>query len=414
MDFFLTRNRKILFENFTALSVLQMANYALPLITLPYLVRVLSPDRFGLIAFAQAIIQYFVLFTDFGFNFSAVREISINRENKNKVSEIFCTVYFIKTVLTIISFLILVLAVIITPKLKSEWLLYLLMYGIVIGNMLFPIWFFQGIECMKYVTALNVSSKLIFTVLVFGMIRQESDYIIFPVISSLGYIVAGVTGFWIAVRKYSIQLIIPTREFIISQLKISGYFFASRVCLALYSVSNTVLLGIFTTNEITGFYAAAEKLIRAIEGMNQPIINTLYPYIAKTRNKRLYKYAVYMGGGIGCIAFIILILFSQEITQLLYGKDFQTTAHILQLYAIDLTIVFPSGLIGLPILAAFGHIRYLNYTNVLGFIIYVIFIVGMALILSELNVYLIVVSIILSEATVLISRIAGLKKYSLW
>jgi len=141
-----TPARKRLLENFLSLSVLQGVNYILPLITVPYLVRVLGPEKFGLLAFIRAFVQYFAILTAYGFGFSATRKISICREDKERVSEIFSSVILIKSGFMLISFFVLTALVFAIPKFNTERMVYLFAFGMVVGNVLFPVWFFQGME----------------------------------------------------------------------------------------------------------------------------------------------------------------------------------------------------------------------------------------------------------------------------
>ena len=124
---------KKIIENIVSLTGLQFASYILPLITLPYLTYVLGPDKFGLTQYAISLITYFQMFTDYGFNLSATRELAIVREDKKKVSEIFSTVMFIKLMLTVVSFVALLAIVTFIPKFSNDADVYLLTFGIVVG-----------------------------------------------------------------------------------------------------------------------------------------------------------------------------------------------------------------------------------------------------------------------------------------
>jgi PST family polysaccharide transporter len=204
-NLFATKTRRKLFENFLSLSFLQFANYIFPLITLPYLVRVLGPEKYGLIAFAQAFIGYFQILTDYGFNLSATREISINRENKEKVSEIFSSVMIIKFFLLLFSLGLMTIIVFSFKKFRQDWLIYYLTFGMVLGQTLFPIWFFQGMGRMKYITFLNVLAKLIFTIAIFIFVKRSSDYLYIPLLNSSGFIVAGILALFLHVSNYLLQ-----------------------------------------------------------------------------------------------------------------------------------------------------------------------------------------------------------------
>jgi len=111
---------KTVLENFFSLSSLQGVNYILPLIVLPYLIRVLGPEKIGLIAFAQSFVQYFVILTDYGFNLSATRQIALYRERKEQLHQIFTSVLAVKLILVIIGFFLMMLIVNIFPRFKQD------------------------------------------------------------------------------------------------------------------------------------------------------------------------------------------------------------------------------------------------------------------------------------------------------
>lgn len=333
------KDYKRLIENFFSLSGLQIAGYILPLITLPYLVRVLGPDKYGLIAFASSFIVYFQILTDYGFNLSATREISIHRENKEKISEVFSAVMLIKIILLTISFLIFSIIIFIVPQFKSNWQIYYLTFGIIIGNVMFPTWFFQGMEKMKYITILSLVSQTIFTISIFIFIRHTSDYIYVPLINSLGFIVAGILGFAVVFKYFDVGLKLPNYKTIKFHFIEGWHVFISTVAISLYTNTNIFVLGLFTNNTIVGYFAAGEKIIRAAQGIYGPLYQSLYPYISKltTVSSReaitvIKKSAVIMFV-LTSVVSIILFFGADVIVQLLLGPEFLESVIVIKILA---------------------------------------------------------------------------------
>jgi len=358
--FFATETRKRLAENFLSLSILQGLNYILPLITLPYLVRVLGPEKYGLIAFAQAFIGYFMILTDYGFNLSATREISINREDKQKVSEIFSSVLTIKFFLCILSFLILV-SLLFIPKFKKDWLVYIFTFGMVLGNVLFPVWFFQGMEKMRYITILNIVAKSIFTVCIFIFIKKMSDFLYVPLINSLGYLVAGVLSLKIVFKNFAVKFVIPSFEDIKHQLKEGWHIFISQINISFFNNTNAVILGIFTNNTIVGYYSAAEKLIRVVMSLQIPMLNSIYPTMSRLINEDIKKSInfarkILIYGSCGYLILLIsLLIFSHKIILMVLGNNFENSEIIFKVLLIIPLTVFINNIYGTQFLLNIGH-----------------------------------------------------------
>jgi PST family polysaccharide transporter len=331
-DTYKNHKKKRLIENFFSLSLLQGINYFLPFVTLPYLTRVLGVGNFGLVMFAQAFIQYFIMLTDYGFSLSATREIAVNRENVNKISEIFSCVLFIKMTLTALGFGILCAVIFAVGKFSSEWMLYLFTYGIVIGYTLFPVWLFQGMERMKYITLLSIAAKTIFTISIFVVIRQRSDYLYVPALNSLGFIIAGVLGIWISIKHFRVRILWPGWSGIKRRMTDGFHIFATSFLPQLYSSSTTFILGLLTNNILVGYYAAAAKVVDALNSIIYVISQTFFPYL----NRQFSYHRSFRNIIIGTGLVLSAIIFWQAdlIVNIIFGSEYTESIMLLRILAL--------------------------------------------------------------------------------
>ena len=356
-----TEDKKRLLSNFFSLSILQAFTYILPLLTLPYLVRVLGVEKFGLVMFAQAFIMFFNILVDYGFTLSATREISINRNDNNKITEIFSSVMIIKIILILVSFIILSIILFSFEKFSSNWDLYYLTFLVVIGQALFPVWYFQGMEKMKYITIVNIASKLLFTIAIFIFIQNESDYILVPLLNGLGFILGGVLSLWIVYKNFNQSFALQSYQTLMIHLKDSSQFFLSRVSVGIYTSANVFVLGLFTNTTFVGYYSIAEKLYQAMQQFYHPVVQALYPYVAKERNITLFKKVFLSIVVLNLFGVIFLYFTSEYIFNFLFTQEIgNESITVFNILLIANLIAVPSMVIGYPFLGALGFSKYAN------------------------------------------------------
>lgn len=330
------RTQKKLLSNILSLMVLQGANYILPLITLPYLVITLGVEKFGILAFAQAIITYLNTLVDYGFNLSATRAIATNSQDSKNVSSVFISVILIKIFLLCVSFVILSVLISSFDRIGSEAIVYYMAFGALIGNLLFPVWYFQGTEDMKYITYINILSKLLFTVAIFVFVHEQADYALVPMLNSLGLIIGGAIALFIAIRR--IEFHIPTFEYVKSIFKESTSLFVSNASISLFTASNTLILGLFASNAVVGIYAAMERLMTAIKYFYAPLYQGLFPWLAKKDRvaivgfvSRFFPYISVFG----LLVTILIAVFAHPILTLIYqNKTISDHYEVLQIFSL--------------------------------------------------------------------------------
>lgn len=348
----LSANRK-LFENFTSLSILQFSNYLIPFITFPYLVRVLGPSKFGLINFAAAFTAYFGLITDYGFDLSGTRQISVHRDDREKISSIFSSVLTVKISLFLISSVFFFLLLFTFPKFRSDAAVYLLSYAALPGSVIFPVWYFKGTEKMKYLTVFNLAVKIMVMILIFSFVRDEADYYYVVAFNSAGSVLMGVFSLVFIVRRFEVKFALPSFSDILYQLKEGWYVFVSVLSVSLYTTSNIFILGLFADSRIVGYFAAADKIRSAALSFLDAAAQSVFPHVSllfsRSRQsglafvRKLLRYtSIYTF--VLCLA---VFIFAEDIIRIVLGEAYGPSVPVLRIVAFLPFIISLSNIAGI-------------------------------------------------------------------
>lgn len=331
------KDAKVLVTNFAYLSLLQVASYIFPLLTLPYLSTVIGVEGFGKIAFASAVMVWFVTISDWGFNYTATRDVAQNRDDKEKMSEIFSNVLWAKLLLMVISFLILLLTILTIPKFRENQLIILITFIMIPGKIMFPDWFFQALERMKYITILDVLSKLIFTIAVFVFIKEKQDFILQPLFISLGFVFSGFIAMYFILAKWKFKLKAPNISSIISTIKGSTDVFINNIMPNFYNSFTVLLLGFYGGNLSNGLLDGGSKFVNIMQQFMNIIARTFFPYLArKLNNHHIYvKINIYLS-----LTFsVFLFLFAPMIIKIFFTQEFYDSIVVLRIMSFSVFLI---------------------------------------------------------------------------
>lgn len=338
--------------NFINLAFVQAANLLLPLITIPYVIRTVGFENFGLVAFATSIVNYFSVFINYGFNLTATKAVSQNRNDSHYLNKLFCTVTYSKVLLSFTSILIFLVLSILIVSIKNNFYVYLYLLLSIIFTNLSPDWFFQGIQQLKFLTYLNLSLKIISTILTFFLIKVTSDYYylaIIPFINS--FFLFAISHLYIQI-KHKFRYLRVDLSNIFKELYQSRFIFLSQVKITFFNNFNTVVLGFLTDNKIVGIFSSADKIIKVFSSIQVPIVTALFPHIAmKIKNSRetvfyeLKKIAIYGSVLYGAILIILFIL-APWISQIMFGAEVHQIALLIRIMSFIPLFIFINNLFG--------------------------------------------------------------------
>lgn len=339
------KNYRQLIENFFSLSILNALNVLLPLVTLPYILHVVGKANYGAYSYVYTVLQYVIMFSTYGFNFSATKQISQCRDDKEAVSRIYNAVIACKGVIAVVLSALLFLSSRIVFKDEVGLLMFLYGLGMVVGDIFTPVWLFQGMEKMKYMTLVNASSKILFTVLIFIVVREREDFDLLILLNSFGYLLAGLLSLILVYRQFHIRFCRTTIKELLFQIKEGGAVFGSTFGMNLYRNANVIILKQFVSDDLVGLYSAAEKVIKGFQSLISPAAQALFPHLSLRfkgqsikNNMHLLRKISLPFTAVVVLVTICVYAFAPLISDILCGEEFVACVPLIRI--MTLVILF--------------------------------------------------------------------------
>lgn len=389
--------------NTGALFVLQLANYVLPFILIPFLTRKLGVSLYGVVALGLAMVQLACIFTDFGFNLSATQKVAQNYKDKVYIRKVVCAVHICKFFLLFpIVFFVFLFVVLQKEMYEANEAFFWLLLLPIVGQTFQPLWLFQGIERMGFITLFVVIARGFYVVLVLMWVNVSDDYLWVAIANGTAQITAAIiaTGFML---RLGFTPLWPGWRFVKDVFFSSMEFFWSRAAVATYTAGGAFYLGLVSGPVAVAHYSAAEQLYKGAQALFQPLSQALYPYMTKSRDINLFFKILKFIVALSVVGLAVGLLIGKWLLVSIFGSDFSESYPVLAIFMVTFCMTMPSILFGYPFLGAMGDNRSANRSVMVGGVLQVLLLM-LIYILGWTNGFLVAGSVMIVEGFVLTYR----------
>ena len=352
--------------------IMTFAQYVFPMITFPYLTRILEPDLYGIITHMTSIVVYFQIFVDFGFNLSATKEIAEHQADNKYIGKVLGTVIQSKIILVVISLIVYTFLIKSIPILRDNILLAYLYIGTVVLSIWLPDFMFRGIEKMEIITIRFLASKTITTLLTFVLVRSKDDILWIPLLNIIGFLVAIVLTWYHIKRILKINISYSPIHIITKNIKQSGIYFLSTFATTAFGATNTFMLGaVNLPSSQIAYWGVSYNLISAAQSLYSPIVNSLYPHMVAKKDFKFVKKILYIFMPAITLTTIIVSILSPQIINIFSGAQYSEAVPIFKALLPVLIFSFPAIVIGFPVLGVLGKVKETTFTTIIAAIFHI-------------------------------------------
>lgn len=347
-------------QNGMWLIVLQGFNTIIPILTLPYITRILSKSAYGDFALALNWVGYFQVIVEYGFGLTGARNIAM-QQTSDEVNEIHSSIIFARIFLIIICYTILGIVFILAPMSETQLNCTMILSVMIIAIAFQQNWFFQGIQEMRNIAIINVISRTISVALIFLCVKKPEHLYLYCVLYISNFVVSSCFGCIIVRFKYKVRLKWYGLKRIFQELKEGWYLFISSAMTKIFGTVGVTILGFIAVNEEVGAYAAINKIPYVLILIFSAIAQAIYPSMCQTfvgekdvgieRVKRIAKPIVL----VFTFGSLLLMIFNRLVVHIAFGVQYENDSLLLIPFCIWVIASIINNFLGIQTLVASGH-----------------------------------------------------------
>lgn len=356
------RGDKRVTNNIVMLYILNITQLALPLVTLPYLTRVLSVSGYGIVSYVKSLIIYATLIIEFGYLLSGTREVVNAKSDKQKLGLIMGRITEAKLLLSLVAFAALLGMIAVVPLLHRYPIFTILSFGTPFLSIFLFDYLFRGLERMEIITYRFLIMKSISTVLTFVLIHGDQQLLLIPLLDVLGSLVA-IIWVWHEIRKMGIHIKFDRLVNVWDSLKVSFTYFISNVASTAFGALNTLFVGIYLSAADVAYWGLIMTMIGAVQSLYTPISDGIYPHMIATKSLRLLGRIVLLFTPLLVLGGIIAYFGAHLIMLIIGGSKYLIAAQYLRKCVPLLVISFYALIFGWPALGAIDKVRETTITT---------------------------------------------------
>ncbi len=338
-----------------------MANYGLPLLSVPIISRILGPQKYGIINFSATLTAYFILLISYSFDLIATREVAKDPYNLALRNTVFNEVLQSRIILFFFAAAIFTITVIWFLPSHKQTAVFFFSFLICIATCMSPNWLLQAMQDLTKVALFSFVSNLIFTITIVLIIREEDDYYLQPLALSIVQVTSAFASLLWAKKKYKLRFQLVSFEKVWSLLKRGKTVFFSLILISLYTTTNIFVLGLYQSPLQVGYFTAAQRLIIIAQSvLSLPLANSFFPYIGRAfsinsesgirKVQKMIPFVICFTGTVSCV----MLLLGPFVLPLFYGIKFRPAIVVFEILAFIPLIVSINNILGVQMMLNLG------------------------------------------------------------